>query len=158
MAIERVFPLQEDWSTRQQGPPNLISANRGLWLLIGVYLNIFTTVTVLWHPSMGTKERTGMNKCVFDWWPIEQYPLRSVGPDSQHKPDRGALKHSCPELLLGKHLLGTFPFPWEDSIHILEGSACLWHVERPDQTWSIGIGTQAPYTSVLAKALLGLCV
>ena len=35
----------------------------------------------------------------------------SVGLDSQHEADRSAVQCSCPELLLGKHLLRMFPFP-----------------------------------------------
>ena len=110
------------------------------------------------HHWVDTKEMAGMSKYVFNWLSIEWHPLRSVGLDSQHKADRSAVQCSCPKLLLGKHLLGMSPFPWGVSIHILEGSACQWCMDRPDQMWSIGVGTLASYyTSILAKTLLGLC-
>ena len=57
-------PTQEDLSTRQQWPLSLISDDRGLWLIIGVYPIISRTVTVLWHPWVGLKERESMSKCV----------------------------------------------------------------------------------------------
>ena len=102
----------------------------------------------------GLKERAGMSKCVF--WPIEWPPLRFVGSDFQYHTDRSGLQHSCTELLLGKCLLETLPFPRGDSVYILEGSACWWCMDKPNQTWSIGIGIQAPYyTLVLAKKCKG---
>ena len=69
------------------------------------------------------------------------------------------MQYSTPalSLLLEEHLPGMSPFPWGDSIHVLKGSACQWHVDRPDHMWNIQIGTWIPYyTSVLAKTWLGL--
>ena len=139
------------WSTRQKGLPSLIGAIRVLGPLIRVYPINHKSVTSLWCPWVGSK-RASMNKCVFNRLPIEWTPLRTVGPDYQHEADRSAVQCSCPQLLLGKYLLGMSPFPWGDSIQVLEGSACWWHLDRTSWMWSIGIGTQAPhYTSVLVK-------
>ena len=66
-AIEEVFPPQEDWSTRQQGPISIIGADLHLWLTIWEYPIADVPVTVLWHPWVGPKERASMSKCVFDW-------------------------------------------------------------------------------------------
>ena len=37
--------------------------------------------------------------------------MRSIGLEYRCKTDRSAVQLSCPKLLLGKHLLGTLPFP-----------------------------------------------
>ena len=83
--------------------------------------------------SLGGPERKGQYECVFDWLSIEWLPLRSVSLDSQCKADRSAVQHSCPNWLLGKHLLGMSPFPWGDSVHVLEGSACWWQDQHKSQ-------------------------
>ena len=110
VAIRKVFPAQKDWSTRQQGPPSLISANRSLQMLVRVSSIIHTPVTVLWYPLVGIEKRASRSKCVFVWLPIEQPLLRSVGPDSQCKTDRSAVHHSCPVLLLGETSSGNITF------------------------------------------------
>ena len=48
MAIGRMPPTWEDWSTRQQGLPSLISADIGLWMLIGVSLIICSFVIYIY--------------------------------------------------------------------------------------------------------------
>ena len=106
-----MFPTQEDQTTRQQGPPRLIGADRGLQPLIRVHLITCGAVTVLWHPLVGPLKGVGKSKCAFVWLPIEHLLLRSVGPDFQHKAGRSVVQHSCPELLLGKQLLRMSPFP-----------------------------------------------
>ena len=106
VAMGRLLPTWEDWSTRQQWPPSLISADRGIQTLIWVSLIIHSAVTVLWHPGWAQK-RAGRSKFDFIWLPIGWPLLRSVGPDLQCKTDRSVVQCSCPKLLLGKHLLGT---------------------------------------------------
>ena len=66
--IKRVFPPQEDWTTRQQRPLNLVSANRGLQLLICVFPIIDTTVTVLWHPWAGLKKEVVQVSVLLVYW------------------------------------------------------------------------------------------
>ena len=55
-SIKRVFHSQKDWSTRDQGPPSLICADRCLLLVVWVFLIICTAVIVLWHPVDGLKK------------------------------------------------------------------------------------------------------
>ena len=63
-SIKRLFPPQEDLSTRQQGPPSLISADRGLWQLTWVFPIIHASVTFLLHPWVGLKKEL-VWVCVF---------------------------------------------------------------------------------------------
>ena len=72
----------------------------------------------------GTQKRVSMSKYVLIGYLLNDLPWRSVGEDSWHKADRSAVQDSCPEVLLGKCLLGMSLFPWGDSIQVLEGWAC----------------------------------
>ena len=85
-------------------------------------------MTILWCPWVGYK-RASRSKCTLVWLPIERPPVRSVGPDSQCQMDKSAVQHSCPNVPLGKHLLGTLPFP--------EGTVSIFWKDQPvSGTWT----------------------
>ena len=87
MATGRMLLTWEDWNTRQQGPQSLISANRGLWMLIRViliHLHNCDSFVVSLH---GLKKEPVEVSVSFVWLPIEWPLLRSVGLDSQCKTD-----------------------------------------------------------------------
>ena len=81
-----MFPTQENWSTRQQGPQSLIGVTAD-WSVPNCLWNYDSFVASLGGPE----RKAGMSKCVFDWFSIDWPLLRSVGMDSQHKADRSAL-------------------------------------------------------------------
>ena len=151
MAIGRVFLTWKDWSTRQQGPLSLVSADRGLqcWLGCPDHLHSCHNFVVSLAELI---KRAGRNEWHFIWLHIERPPLRSLFPGSQCKTDGSAVQGSCSKLLLGKHLWGMLSLPWGDSTCIWEWSACWWCLDRPDQMWNVKIGTQVHYyTLVLAQ-------
>ena len=69
---ERVpTPRRSEYQTTRITEPYCYGADRGLQLMIRVYLLICATATVLRHPWLGPKERASTSMCVFDWLPIE---------------------------------------------------------------------------------------
>ena len=109
MAIGRVLPTWKDWSTRQQGPPSLLSADRGLQCWSGCPDYTHSCDSFVASLS-GLDERAGRCEWNLIWLPNERPPLRSLCSGSQCKTDGGAVQQSCPKLLLGIHLWGMFIF------------------------------------------------